>query len=73
MEDSFDKFGDDLQESIITEAGAHYSDKVVDLWLSPTNKVVLGLSYAHGGTNGTCGDTSGIFLQGATLPGQGAE
>jgi len=62
MTDSFDKFVEDLQETIIRDARASYADKVVDLWLNPVNLGVLEHPEGHAKVTGPCGDTVEIFL-----------
>ena len=62
MGDSFDKFVNDLQEGIIQDARAYYSDKVVDLWLNPVNLGVLHNPQGYAKVKGPCGDTIEIFL-----------
>ncbi len=62
MGDSFDKFVEDLQEGIIQDARAYYSDKVVDLWLNPLNLGVLHNPQGYAQVKGPCGDTIEVFL-----------
>jgi nitrogen fixation NifU-like protein len=63
MEESFDEFAQDLQEVIIRDARAYYTDKVVDLWLNPQNMGPLEHPDAFAKIQGPCGDTMEIFLQ----------
>jgi nitrogen fixation NifU-like protein len=63
MEDSFDEFAEDLQEVIIRDARAYYTDKVVDLWLNPQNIGPLERPDGYAKIKGPCGDTMEIFLQ----------
>jgi len=62
MTDSFEKFAEDLQKTIIRDARAYYTDKVVDLWLNPVNLGVLGRPKGYAKMTGPCGDTIEIFL-----------
>lgn len=62
MADSFDSFAEELQKTIIRDARAYYTDKVVDLWLNPVNLGVLGRPKGHARVTGPCGDTIEIFL-----------
>jgi nitrogen fixation NifU-like protein len=63
MEDSLDEFAEDLQEVIIRDARAYYTDKVVDLWLNPKNMGPLEQPDGYAGVKGPCGDTIEIFLR----------
>ncbi len=62
MTDSFDRFAEELQKTIIRDARAYYTDKVVDLWLNPVNMGILGRPNGHAKITGPCGDTIEIFL-----------
>ncbi len=63
MQDTLDEFAEDLQEVIIRDARAYYTDKVVDLWLNPQNMGPLERPDGYARINGPCGDTMEIFLQ----------
>ena len=63
MKDSLDEFAEDLQEVIIRDARAYYTDKVVDLWLNPQNMGPLEQPDGYASIRGPCGDTMAIFLE----------
>ena len=63
MEDSLDEFAEDLQEVIIRDARAYYTEKVVDLWLHPQNMGPLEWPDGYAKIKGPCGDTMEIFLR----------
>ena len=63
MEDRFDEFARDLQETVIRDARSYYSQKVVDLWLNPQNMGPLEQPDGYAKIKGPCGDTMEIFLE----------
>jgi nitrogen fixation NifU-like protein len=63
VSDDLDRVAEELQETIIKDARAHYSDTVVDLWLRPRNFGVLDHPDGYARITGPCGDTMEIFLQ----------
>jgi nitrogen fixation NifU-like protein len=63
MEDSLDKFANELQKAIIQNAATYYTDKVVDLWLNPQNIGPLEQPDGYARIKGPCGDTMEIFLR----------
>ncbi len=63
MAGRFDNFAENLQEHVIRDARAYYTDKVIDLWLNPQNMGPLEHPDGYASIKGPCGDTMEIFLQ----------
>lgn len=59
----FDRFAEELQQQIIEEARAVYSDKVVDECFNPANLGRMAEADAHGLVHGWCGDTMEFYVQ----------
>jgi nitrogen fixation NifU-like protein len=63
MATDFDHFVDDLQQQVIEQARAVYSDKVVEAFYNPRNLGRMPESDACGIAHGWCGDTMEIYLR----------
>jgi nitrogen fixation NifU-like protein len=63
MTNDFDRFVDDLQQQIIEQARAVYSDKVVEAFYNPRNLGRMPEPDACGIVHGWCGDTMEIYLR----------
>ncbi len=63
MTTDFDRFVDDLQQQIIEQARAVYSDKVIEAFYNPQNVGRMAEPDACGIVHGWCGDTMEIYLR----------
>ncbi|MBN1811928.1 MAG: iron-sulfur cluster assembly scaffold protein [Anaerolineae bacterium] len=63
MATDFDRFVDELQQQIIEQAQAVYSDKVVEAFYNPRNLSRMPEPDACGIVHGWCGDTMEIYLR----------
>jgi len=63
MTTDFDRFVDDLQQQIIEQARAVYSDKVIEAFYNPKNMGPMPEPDAYGVVHGWCGDTMEIYLR----------
>jgi nitrogen fixation NifU-like protein len=63
MTNDFDRFVDDLQQQIIEQTRAVYSDKVVEAFYNPKNLGRMPEPDARGVMHGWCGDTMEIYLR----------
>jgi len=63
MATDFDRFVDELQQQIIEQARAVYSDKVVEAFYHPRNLGRMPEPDACGVVHGWCGDTMEIYLR----------
>jgi nitrogen fixation NifU-like protein len=63
MTNDFDRFVDDLQQQIIEDARAVYSDKVIEAFYNPKNLGRMPEPDACGIVHGWCGDTMEIYLR----------
>ena len=65
MSSDFEKTADELQASIMEEAGKVYSEKVIERWLKPRNLGKIRKPDGFARVKGPCGDTMQIsFLRG---------
>ena len=63
MATDFDHFVDELQQQIIEQARAVYSDKVVEAFYNPKNLARMPEPDARGIVHGWCGDTMEVYLR----------
>jgi nitrogen fixation NifU-like protein len=63
MATDFDRFVDELQQQIIEQARAVYSDKVIEAFYNPKNLARMPEPDARGIVHGWCGDTMEIYLR----------
>lgn len=63
MATDFDRFVDELQQQIIEDARAVYSDKVIEAFYNPKNLGRMAEPDACGVVRGWCGDTMEIYLR----------
>jgi nitrogen fixation NifU-like protein len=63
MATDFDRFVDDLQQQIIEETRAVYSDKVIEAFYNPRNLGRMPEPDTCGIVHGWCGDTMEIYLR----------
>lgn len=63
MATDFDRFVDDLQQQIIEDARAVYSDKVIEAFYNPKNLGRMPEPDACGIVRGWCGDTMEVYLR----------
>jgi len=63
MATDFDRFVDDLQQQIIEDARAVYSDKVIEAFYNPKNLGRMPEPDACGIARGWCGDTMEVYLR----------
>ena len=59
----FERFAEELQQKILEDARAIYSDKVVEEFYNPKNLGRMSEAEAHGIVEGWCGDTMEIYLR----------
>jgi len=63
MATDFDHFVDELQQQIIEQARAVYSDKVIETFYNPKNLARMPEPDACGVVHGSCGDTMEVYLR----------
>jgi nitrogen fixation NifU-like protein len=63
MATDFDHFVDELQQQIIEQARAVYSDKVIEAFYNPKNMGPMPEPDARGVVHGWCGDTMEVYLR----------
>jgi nitrogen fixation NifU-like protein len=63
MATDFDRFAEELQQEIIEQARAIYSDKVIEEFYNPKNLGLMSEPHACGRVRGWCGDTMEIHLR----------
>jgi nitrogen fixation NifU-like protein len=63
MATDFDRFAEELQQEIIEQAQAVYSDKVVEGFYNPKNLGRMSEPDTRGLVHGWCGDTMEIYLR----------
>jgi len=63
MATDFDRFVDELQQQIIEQARAVYSDKVIEAFYNPKNLARMPEPDARGIVHGWCGDTMEVYLR----------
>jgi nitrogen fixation NifU-like protein len=63
MATEFDRFAEELQQEILEQARAIYSDRVVEEFYNPSNLGRMPEPDARGIVRGWCGDTMEIFLR----------
>jgi nitrogen fixation NifU-like protein len=63
MANDFDRFVDELQQRIIEDARAVYSDKVVEAFYNPKNLGRMPEPDTYGIVQGWCGDTMEVYLR----------
>ncbi len=62
MSSDFDRFADQLEETIMEEMRQEYSPKVIAIFLNPKNLGKIENADGYGRVKGSCGDTMEIFL-----------
>ena len=62
MSSDFDRFADQLEETIMEEMRQEYSPKVIAIFLNPKNLGKIENADGYGRVKGICGDTMEIFL-----------
>ena len=60
MKTDIDKFAEELQEEILTEAKKEYTEQVLDHWMNPRHFGLLNEPDGYGKVTGPCGDTMEI-------------
>jgi len=63
MATDFDRFVDELQQQIIEQARAVYSDKVIEAFYNPKNLARMPEPDECGVVHGSCGDTMEVYLR----------
>jgi nitrogen fixation NifU-like protein len=63
MATDFDRFVDEVQQQIIKQARAVYSDEVVEAFYHPRNLGLMPEPDAYAVVHGSCGDTMDIYLR----------
>jgi nitrogen fixation protein NifU and related proteins len=63
MTDELDAYTQQLQEKLLEEARALYSETVIDHWMNPRNNGTLPKPDGHARITGPCGDTMEFFLK----------
>jgi nitrogen fixation protein NifU and related proteins len=58
-----DQFTKDLQEQILNQYRAVYSDAVIDRWQNPKNMGTLDKPDGYAKVQGSCGDTMEMFIK----------
>ena len=58
-----DTFAEELQQEILDEARARYSETVIDHWRYPRGFAALERPDGHARITGPCGDTMEVFLR----------
>ena len=63
MATDFDRLAEELQQRVLEDARAVYSDKVVEEFCNPKNLGRMPEPDAHGLVHGWCGDTMEVYLR----------
>lgn len=63
MVTDFDRYVDELQQQVIEQARAVYSDKVIEEFYNPKNLARMPDPDARGIVHGWCGDTMEVYLR----------
>jgi nitrogen fixation NifU-like protein len=63
MKTDIDKFAEELQEEILTEAKKEYTEQVMDHWMNPRHFGILNGPDGYGKITGPCGDTMEISFK----------